>query len=400
MEKATIETINNTRIAVEDDRFNLITCDVSGGKDSRTVLGALLNCCKKHEEKIEIHSKELSYSNDKEIFIPLNHLHKLNYKKSSYRGKLRDVNQAAKRERSATLGVCFSRGLPYEYIGTDSEKREIKLIGTGEQVLRPNFSHIFQNMDYSSISNMVSGVCKNYNNGNLNVENIDIELVDLLTEGLTEILGSDNYRVFNNHCLYLRNVYHFGLEAMLDSLNNNFEEWAPLYTKTSERLFQSVCTKYKNMRLQIEMIDKLCPILLKVPFEAANDNREFAEIVAKSNCLDKRFDATEISLSDDDTEWKEAQKIYRENRVIQRNDGDDEISKRNMEYYENIYSDVIKKFNRIIHYNKMFNDKLGLDIFIYLTRNKNSFGKNMSRDIVFMCNKINALNDIINILEE
>lgn len=187
---------------------------------------------------------------------------------------------------------------------------------------------------------------------------------------------------------------------MLDSLNNNFEEWAPLYTKTSERLFQSVCTKYKDMRLQIEMIDKLCPILLKVPFESANDNREFAQIVAKSTCLDKRFDEIEIKLSDDDTEWKEAQKIYRQNRVIQRNDGDDEISKKNTEYYEGIYSDVINKFNRIIHYNNMFNDKLGLDMFIYLTHNKNSFGKNMSKDIVVMCNKINALNDIINILEE
>ena len=63
-------------------------------------------------------------------------------------------------------------------------------------------------------------------------------------------------------------------------------------------------------------------------------------------------------------------------------------------------SDVINKFNRIIHYNNMFNDKLGLDMFIYLTHNKKSFGKNMSKDIVVMCNKINALNDIINILEE
>ncbi|MCI6065733.1 hypothetical protein MR818_10235 [bacterium] len=400
LEKATIETVNNTRIAVEDDRFNLITCDVSGGKDSRTVLGALLNCCKNYEEKIEIHSQELSYTNDKKIFIPLNHLHKLNYKKSSYSVKLRDINQAAKRERSATLGVCFSRGIPYGYMGADTKKQEIKLIGAGEQILRPVFSHAFPNMDYSSISNIVREICKNYNNGSLNIENINIELIDLLTEGLIEIMGNDNYRVFNYHCLYFRNVYHFGLEAMLDSLNNNFEEWAPLYTKTTGRLFQSVCTKYKSMRLQIEMIDKLCPILLKVPFESVDDNREFAEIVAKSNYLDKRFDEIEIRLSDDDTEWNEAQKIYRENRVIQSNDGDDEISKKNTEYYEGIYSDVINKFNRIIHYNNMFNDKLGLDMFIYLTHNKNSFGKNMSKDIVFMCNKINALNDIINILEE
>lgn len=399
LDKAAQEIIHNIEIVIKDDRYKKITCDVTGGKDSRTVLGALLNCCDGYEDKIAINSNDVPYTNDKSVFIPLNNLHNLKYKNDENRVEITDITEVINQNRSATMGVCFSRSIPYEYKGSDVEKSEIKLLGAGEPILRTTYSSYFDNVNYTNTNSIVNSIVKYYNNGEVDLEKVKKELTNELNKGMEELLGQDSLEIFNNHYMYFRNTYHFGLEAMLDSINNNYEIWSPLYTKTTGLIWHMVCSEFKNMRFQIEMIDKLCPLLLKIPFESVHDQKEFAKILNSENNLDKRFRQVKLELDNDDTNWERAKKERQQKRVIRKSERDYEVGIKNKDFYDNFYESIMYKLNKILHYNLKFKDTIGLDLYWFLKNNKNEFGKSMSKNIIYMCNKITSVTDIIDVLD-
>lgn len=402
LEMSVNEIVDNVRIVCEDERFEMIVCDVSGGKDSRTVLGALMNCGGACKGKIVINSQDLPYTNDKQVFVPLNNLHHFKYDDKGQVLKVTDLQVITTQLRSITIGTCFCRSIPWEYTAVKKENivDKVKLFAGGEQILRPTYSDYFPYVDYNTPESISETVSVAWNNGETDYQLLKEGINTSLSRGLREVLCLDNYERFNEHCMYFRNVYHFGVEAMIDSIYNDCEIWSPLYSKNVGRTWHMVCGRFRNMRFQIDIIDKLCPALLKVPFELAEDRKKFEEIRETDKELDRRLDFIELMMDYNDEEWREAKERKRSNNVILDYKDCSEIIKKNEEFM-NEYGDVmLYRLNKIIHYDQLFSEKLGIYLYSFLSQNCVGQGKNISRNVVMICNKITSVYDLINIVEE
>lgn len=277
---------------------------------------------------------------------------------------------------------------------------KVKLFAGGEQILRPTYSDYFPYIDYNTPESISKSVSAAWNNGETDYQILKASIDKTLSRGLKEVLCQDNYERFNAHCMYFRNVYHFGVESMIDSIYNDREIWSPLYSKNVGKTWHMVRSRFRNMRFQIDIIDRLCPVLLKVPFESVDDNKEFERIKETDQELDKRFDFVEFMMDYNDEEWREAKERKRRDNVILDWDDCSEIIKEN-EKFINEYGDVmLYRLNKIIHYDKLLSEKLGIYLFSFLSKNCVGQGKKISRNAVMICNKITSVYDLIDIVEE
>lgn len=246
---------------------------------------------------------------------------------------------------------------------------KVKLFAGGEQILRSTYSDYFPYIDYNTPESISKSVSAAWNNGETDYQILKASIDKTLSRGLKEVLCQDNYERFNAHCMYFRNVYHFGVESMIDSIYNDREIWSPLYSKNVGKTWHMVRSRFRNMRFQIDIIDRLCPVLLKVPFESVDDNKEFERIKETDQELDKRFDFVEFMMDYNDEEWREAKERKRRDNVILDWDDCSEIIKEN-EKFINEYGDVmLYRLNKIIHYDKLLSEKLGIYLFSFLSKN-------------------------------
>lgn len=398
--KAEEEIIENIEVVLEDKRFKNVLCDVTGGKDSRTVLAALLNCNKNFFNKILINSKNTQGTKDYSVFIPLNHLHEFPYNTLPEKVKKISLLEKDLRNRSITMGVSFSRPLPWVYEYEGDSKSRARLIGAGgEALMRPAYSMFYPYADYTSKDSLVTDILLGCNNGILdfNKEIINKTMHDIVETGLSEVGGQDTYERLNNYYLYFRNVYHFGLQSMIDSMEGPDELWSPLFSKSAMRAWHMVCSKFCGLQFQIDLMNDMEPMLLSVPFESIQDNREM-EKLQKNGSIKKDINCN-IDLNYDDKKWKEANEKIFKNRVVLNQEELIKIDQKNEVMYKNYYNILLKRLNKILHYDKRFKENLGLELYTFITKAQNEQIKGLKTgDLVYLYNKITSLSDIINII--
>ncbi|MCD7728975.1 MAG: hypothetical protein LUI60_03590, partial [Clostridia bacterium] len=266
-----------------------------------------------------------------------------------------------------------------------------------------NNSYInIDDLEDKSVENVARSVSENYNNGILNIEKIQAMVEKAIEKSLSQVLGVDIQEKINNQYSYYRNVYHFGLEFILNESRTKEYFYAPLYNKTVAETWHIVGNSFAHLQFQYEIIDQINPILLNVPFESQEDNQVLKRLRQLPEVdFDHRFDNINLTLNTDDTDWREAmRKRNGSSKTIPCKD-DAEIKQDNDYYYEKFYETAMKRLNKIVHYNPMFNAYMGEELYIFLTNNKQSMSSpKMHRDIVSICNKITSLSDIIDIIAD
>ena len=391
MDEAAAEIIQNIQIVLDDNRFDYVLCDVTGGKDSRTVLAALMNTSSVYNNKVYINSNDTPDGTERLSFIPLNHMH--NYKYNCKPGKIKATDLATKYRnyRSASMGVSFSRKRQWEYELCEDSEYVMQIVGAGEQILRTTFSTYFNNVDYSSPSSLALSAIYAYNNGILSFDNMKEFIFNLLEKGFDEIVGTDYYEIFNHHCLYFRNAYHFGLELSIDCMENGKEQWMPLYNKASIKAWHMVCSKFKGPRYQYELIDHLCPVLMKVPFASNSDNQKLSIIKKEENFFDNRMDNVNIELNYDEDDWRNAKEQLLKS----------ERPSVNIEpIYKELFETMMQSFNKILHYADEFKTYIGIEIYNLLIDSKDQFERGKANaNVMFIYNKLMSLSDIIDIID-
>lgn len=391
--KTAKEIIKNIQIIDEDKRVNTIVEDVSGGKDSRVVLGALLDS---HARKqIYVFSKDVKEKQDKSAFIPLNNLHQYQYDTEIENYKETSIAEKLLERRSICLGTFFSLAFPGNLNSSEKEKvKRIRFTGAGgDMLLCPYFPMSFDNISYESLDALAETLAINYNNGISDFTIMKDYIVNIIKDGISETYGKTLYDKFNNYYLYFRNVYHFGPEVMLSAFELGEEKWTPLYSKNGFIMRQMCSHIYSGIRIALDLLMYLNPVLLKTPFNSAEYNEELRTLVETDKRY-RRLEKIEVNLSYDETKWNEASIEKNSNKkvVIDKN-----VREANLTTKNNYFSECFYRLNKILHNNEELREVIGMDVYLFLK--KHSTDKNISKDIHFLYNKISTVYDLQNIIK-
>lgn len=397
------EIAKNVQVACKDTRFKDVILDVSGGKDSRVILGAALREMPEGSDRIRINSIDVPAKKDKESFIPLNHVHPFKYDNEKDTLKVADVRKRTLQRRSVYLGTQFAYTLPWRYERSTGDASRLQLTGAGgDMLLCAYFPMSFPQICYDSFDKLVDSYSPLYNNGIINYKNIEPYVRQLISEGMSEVVGSNLYEQLNNYYLYYRNTYHFGPEIVFRNMESSIEQWFPLYSKTGFRIRQMISQRYKGIKFSIDLIDYLAPILLKIPFNDPKYNRELQNLLKNNPDLLKDVRNIPVEINNDATEWEEAQKEKAQGRVVLSSEAEqNKAESEEKEIIEAFYDTAMSKLNKMLHYNEKFEKVLGIDLYLKFVQNEKELReKKPSKDFNFLFNKIIAVTDLIDIAEQ
>ncbi|MCD7728974.1 MAG: hypothetical protein LUI60_03585 [Clostridia bacterium] len=396
------ELEDNLSVVLHDERFSKVILDVTGGKDSRVILSAMLNVAdeEKDIDRIAINSLDVPGKNDKSVFIPLNKLHKFKYRDFD-----KDISNCRyydqeKVFRSWFIGQTFNYGMG---TGTTVIKGDdmCHVIGAGATLYKSVFE-LKADKTTSTPDDMAAELLDNYINGILNIDKVGGMVKDIIAKGISEVVGNNIGEMMNNHYFYYRNTYHFGLEYILNSSWSKEYYYAPLYNKNAAKAYHLMGSKLVNKQFEFEILDMLNPMMLKVPFEDPADNKTLDKLKSMpENSFDHRLDGMNLELSYDDTIWAEANKKKIESTNVVASEDDEAIKKDNSQFISQYYDTVLKRLNKVLHSDPVFEEYMGLELYIYLTNNKKLMSSaKMPHDITSIYNKITSLSDIIDIITD
>lgn len=374
--KCAKEIIHNLTSIIDDEHFTEISCDLTGGLDSRLVFAALTSITNS-KNKIKINTHAVPNSQDLEIAVTLNDLYEYPFNDYSESIEYLPLFTADQMNRSFYIGTYFSKNLVSV---KRNNKQRLELIGAcGEILFRP---YVARRIFLDNISNCTdekvfsSRLFDKYSDlFVLDGKSIKETFVKYLSEELNQIPGQNLFERLDRHYLAYRHAYHF--DTILDRMGYN--HIMPLQSIESLKLHHYSFDAHRSIRLQLEMIEELNPLLLNVAFDNETDNSDAKEL------LKNKYECKQISLKHDLDTWKNAEKIRLSHRNI--------IS--NNKNLENDDKDSIKK-GLLNHFHKLMNlcpelkESIGEALFYRF-----SILDENNAEITYWYNKITSLMDQI-----
>lgn len=404
LDKSAKEIVDNVKMVLEDERFEYVICDVTGGKDSRTVLAALTNVGEGYKDKIRINSKDVKSTNDVDIFIGLNNIYDFDYDDLSAEYKMVEMSKKDVSARSSFMGTSYSRPVSWDLEANSKGKIKniVNLTGAGgDASLRPSFSSYFPDLQYDDQEKLVKQFANYYVNSIVNYSVCERSFKKMIRQAFSEIHASNLHMKLNHHYLYFRNVYHFGIQTILDSQEGGSEQWQPLQSKAAFKTHNMMLRVFGNTKFQFDLIAKLNPLLAVLPFESKSDMAEKAKI-KDTLIVDQRFKDITIHLNDDRNKWEQAKKSKASSRkIVNSSDELKEILLTNSEKGKALYNDLVVRFRELMQYKDgVYKDLIGIDLYYWIKCQEKSVSvNNISRSVRFIYNKIVSVIDQINIIE-
>ncbi|HHQ4577725.1 hypothetical protein [Aeromonas hydrophila] len=307
LEKGVIEVKQNIRNIINNNGEKEICCDLSGGKDSRMVLAALLSETTTSErDKIRIHAKDVPGSRDLDIACLIAHKFSLSFI-NSYSNDVYDISQSDALDlyRSFFMGEYLRPAIP-SFSARGNGNRIYLSGGCGEAVTSTAkvewLRSLYKKGD--SISDLVEKAINEYCKDSLSYfdkETLD-EAIDFYKKECTDIVQLDIDNAINILYLKFRNRVHFGFSFL-----RSYHESTTYHPLMSRSLyFASQCLSEDERRsgkLIYDFTKKLEPILVQLPYDSffpyAKSKKEYFDL----SHLDTSFN---IEINNKKSEWHES----------------------------------------------------------------------------------------------
>lgn len=382
LDTAKDELVENCECILRHNHDDVIV-DLSGGLDSRMVYSAMTNI-EFSNNKIKIFSKETSNNSDLKIALAINSLYNYAYDISNYNNFFLNLKNANEICRSFYMGTYFS----YSILTSKKYYQNIRCIGAyGEVLARPYVSRKYLNTYIDSISSTNKFILEFYK------DNADVIVVGnsaipkLACEYLGEELDSQktNNLLESLEAVYtmFRHAYHF------DSIACRLgERWAmPLQSKTMLKLRHMSFNVHKNIKLQLDMLYKLNPLVASIPFESNDDNKDVKKLLndldietyCRQACINPKFNFDD---------WKISQDLGKKN-IKKLNKPDPNIGNLN----EIIYNELMNNFKNLMLCRPKLCELIGIDLYRHFKLIKGQY-----KQINHWYNKITSLLDQHNIM--
>ncbi|MFK0667475.1 hypothetical protein [Aeromonas salmonicida] len=307
LEKGVLEVRQNIRKILDNHGSKEICCDLSGGKDSRMVLAALLSETTTAErEKIRIHAKDVPGTRDLDIACLIAHHFSLNFI-DSYNNDVYDISQSDALDlyRIFFMGEYLRPAIP-SFSAKGNGSRVYLSGGCGEAVTSTAkvewLRSLYKKGD--SVADLVEKAINEYCKDSLDYfdENTLNEAISFYKEECADIAQQDIDNAINKLYIKFRNRVHFGF-SFLRSYHDS-ATYHPLMSKSL--YFASQCLSEDQRRsgkLIYDFTKKLEPILVKLPYDSffpyAKSKKEYLDL----SHLDTKF---ELSIKNKRSEWNQS----------------------------------------------------------------------------------------------
>lgn len=316
------------------------------------------------------------------------------------------------RNRSFFMGTSYSRPCPRDFDYCPQQGNELlNITGAGESIMRPYYSreglHLPKDLfDCSNIEEIFEKYryirCEEWSVCTNSLE-ISKNIAESLTKTALQMPGINAKDKIDNFLPFFRNVYHFGSQAMMDSIEK-IPQWQPLFSKKVFEAYRLCLTKNYNIKFQIDLMAQMCPIMAILSFESAQDNVDIASLINELQLqplYKNLFKHLNMKYSSDSTDWSKAQEQKKQHMVIVNKEEKAEIDKTNREYRNNFYNNFLDMLRTMLKYDNGMFEPIGIDLFYYISRQKEKFeGKSLPRSAFFLFNKVASLVDEMMIINQ
>lgn len=360
LEAAKNDIIDNIRVAYDSPHYDHLIFDVSGGMDSRLVYSALTNL-ELDKNRIRIASY-LTPGQDRELPVALgiNNIYKFPF--DDLPTSVEYLNE------NANLINSYFLGQYYNFNGIDARRtmsRVLRLSGMyGEIVCRPYYSRgLFDSeLDGLPIDDFIDQFLERYQNyHSLMLDDSSGSFLKLFTESLKEIPGDDGLEKLDLFYLYYRCGMHC---SDIWRSYISCPEWGPLQSKNLFKLKISTFSKFKGIKLQLDLMQSLNPVLASLPFESDQDNEDKKTLKDDIKYDSTIFKSIDIPLDTDDTGYRSA--------GLRKREGADVLNVKNLVFSYSFDHAFSMLRSLVKGHPNIFDSGLGLALFNFLSDHSKS----------------------------
>ena len=264
LEEGLNDVISNCTSVLNDEAFSRFLLDLSGGKDSRMVLAAVMKV-PGWRDRVLINSKDVSSNNDLQVSCGLANLLGLKFNDEIGGGtESISVEDNIAIWRSYFLGSYHRVGAaPWSNLGRRTEN--VTLSGGSGELLRPFWSSAF-NLP-SRINDMCSILNKISRPGTISIpQEFREQALRQVRSELESMPGRTAIEKLDAHYFFFRNRTHFGMRAF-----STYHEHLTVFPLLSKALVAAGwrCSEDErgNPAIPRDFLRKLHPVLASLPFE-------------------------------------------------------------------------------------------------------------------------------------
>jgi len=387
------EIVENVAQIAADDRFEYVLTDLTGGLDSRMVYAAVTNVAG-IREKSRIVSYAVAGSDDLPIATEINSIYGFDYDDVPEKKKDIPLTETDQIVRSYYMGTYFSYN-PFTQTGVESKC--ITLNGAcGEVIARPYLARKYFGTMAEEAGNEDQFADYIWSDFSANLaaadEKTQQDFQKYLADELRALPVNNILEAYDKAYLQYRNLYHFdnALRWQIGSYS-----WMPLQSRTAFRLLHMTFLQFRNIKLQLDYIAKLNPLLSSIRFDSPNDEADAKELQDSLVIDDPRLRGIRVSGKDDMERWEVAGKKKRE--VRQTVDPAPRNAKEIAEEYthrkEYIYAALLNNFWELMGALPSLRNRVGTALYSYIKASNAD-----TRKVQYLYNKITSLLDQASIL--
>lgn len=368
MELGAKEIVDNVRSVIESGIFTKKVIDLSGGLDSRAVLAALLNIDGGINE-VEIFTKNVPQSDDLKIATGLKNLYGGRFYKEEGRPQYPlTLNESEKIWRSYFMGTYYTMGLG-AWSPRGENFKQIRLSGGCGEIYRGFWYSIYRKgiSEPKNVYDLAEQLVNMFQR--ISTENDDEKeiLKHLIADELSSIPGRTPIEKLENHYIFFRNRYHFGMRAF--EYYNDCSMWFPLLSKSAfKAALASTIEERQSKRLMIELTSILHPLLVWIEYDgfSLKDIPELHDI----HNLDVRLKGINLKLDYSHEDWMELEDQNRKELLKHRPRMDTSFYEEWRNSKEIITQKALAYFEELrAYYPNIFNDRLYENIRSYANNN-------------------------------
>lgn len=316
LNEAKDEIIENVNIALKHQKFNNLVLDLSGGLDARMVYSALTNI-PSAKDKVRINSLDQPQEpDDIKPALAVNNCYQFSFDDLPVVLKPLLPKKIINNIYSHYLGTYYSYRLPQAHRKIEST---IRLSGMyGEIMARPYYSRAYlnTNIDADSTNELVELYVDKYRGrAILGADESAMNAVkEVFGKELSLLPGKSPIEKFDLHYLYYRGSLHCNDAWRTDI---SIPEWGPLQSKHLFKLKMKTFNKFKSIRLQLDMMNALNPILAAIKYGNESYNRDKELLNDELYYASPIYKDVSIAEDYDNSRWVEANKLKEDRKSSQ-----------------------------------------------------------------------------------
>ncbi len=394
LKSAKDELLSNLVAVVDDPHYLYVTSDLTGGLDSRLVYG-MITSLPAPANRIQIRANPPM--SDLELALKLNSMYGLSYTTSPTHSRFGEPDEMEMDDRSYHLGTYANDLLPISP-SIVSHNREIALNGAcGEIVARPIIARNFMMAPREAELSVGAFVRYVMHGIALNVlvdhDKAFAPFETYMKDTLETIPVDSVYEKIDRHYLDFRNGYHFS-PTMLYA--RGMASWMPIQSKIMLRIHHMTLDLFRSIKLQLDMIFELNPMLMTVPFENARDEQDRLTLEDTLYARDPRYWNWKDAAQGDMDAWEQAKaEKQRNHKSPLTGEESRALSARYQALPETVYESLLYNFRALMKVRPGFDERVGLALFYFIRNNKNN-----RSGITVMYKKITSILDQVRIIDK